>query len=164
MRSARMMLSCALMCFVPGHGALAQKAAPDKAAGSTLTINLAQAKPWSGDLDGMIDRRVIRVLTAPGKTSFFVDKGVNRGIVADAFKLFEDDLNRKLAADNKLKNKHLKVRVVFIPVSRDQLLPALAAGKGDIAAANLTVTPEREKVVDFSAASASKWQTSASTA
>ena len=103
----------------------------------------------------MIDRRVIRVLTTPGKTSFFVDKGVHRGIVVDALHLFEDDLNKKLAAEKKLKNKNLKVRVVFIPVPRDRLLPDLAAGKGDIAAANLTVTPERQKVVDFTAASAS---------
>jgi membrane-bound lytic murein transglycosylase MltF len=44
------------------------------------------------------------------------------------------------------------VRVVFIPVGRDQLLPALGAGKGDIAAANLTITPERQKLVDFTAA------------
>jgi membrane-bound lytic murein transglycosylase MltF len=45
--------------------------------------------------------------------------------------------------------------VVFIPVRRDQLLPALAAGKGDIAAANLTITPERQTLVDFSAATLS---------
>jgi ABC-type amino acid transport substrate-binding protein len=30
------------------------------------------------------------------------------------------------------------------------LLPALADGKGDVAAGNLTVTPERSKRVDFS--------------
>jgi membrane-bound lytic murein transglycosylase MltF len=44
------------------------------------------------------------------------------------------------------------VRVVFIPLRRDQLLPALAAGNGDIAAGNLTITPERQKLVDFSGA------------
>jgi membrane-bound lytic murein transglycosylase MltF len=59
---------------------------------------------------------------------------------------------KKLAAEKKLKSKHLKVRVVFIPLRRDQLLPGLAAGKGDIAAANLTITPERRKLVDFSVA------------
>jgi len=42
--------------------------------------------------------------------------------------------------------------VVFIPVRRDQLLASLAAGKGDIAAGNITITPERRKLVDFSAA------------
>ncbi|HEY4973821.1 MAG TPA: transporter substrate-binding domain-containing protein, partial [Steroidobacteraceae bacterium] len=38
---------------------------------------------------------------------------------------------------------------VFIPVSRARLLPLLIAGQGDVAAANLTITPERLKTVDF---------------
>jgi membrane-bound lytic murein transglycosylase MltF len=155
MTTVRMMLSLACLCLLPGPAALAQKVAPEKPAGHALTIDVQQAKPRTGDLDSMIDRRVIRVLTTPGKTSFFVDKGVHRGIVVDALHLFENDLNKKLAAERKLKNKNLLVRVVFIPVPRDRLLPDLAAGKGDIAAANLTVTPARQKVVDFTAASAS---------
>jgi membrane-bound lytic murein transglycosylase MltF len=95
------------------------------------------------------------VLTVNSKTFYFVDKGVLRGTVVDSFRLFEDELNKKLAAENKLKNKNLKVRVVFIPLRRDQLLPGLAAGKGDVAAANLTITPERQKLVDFTVASLS---------
>lgn len=106
-------------------------------------------KPWTGDLDGMVERRIIRVLTVYSKTFFFVDKGVQKGLVPDIFRVFEDDLNVKLAKAKKLKQKHLKVRVVLIPVSRDELLPALAAGKGDIAVANLTITEERQKLVDF---------------
>ncbi len=39
--------------------------------------------------------------------------------------------------------------MVLIPVARDQLLPGLVAGKGDIAAGNITITPERRKLVDF---------------
>ena len=100
----------------------------------------------------MIERRVIRVLTVNSKTIYFLDKGVLRGTAVEYARLFEDELNKKLAADKKLKNKNLKVRVVFIPVQRDQLLPGLAAGKGDIAAAGLTITPERRKLVDFTAA------------
>jgi membrane-bound lytic murein transglycosylase MltF len=145
-------LSLVCLCFLFGGHVFAQQA-PQKAAGGTLTIDLAaMQKPWTGDLDGMIDRRVIRVLTVNSKTSYFVDKGVQRGIAVDYLRIFENELNKKLAADNKLKDKNLKVRVVFIPVRRDQLLPALAAGKGDIAAANLTITPERQKQVDFSGA------------
>ncbi len=109
-------------------------------------------KPWNGDLDGMVERRVIRVLTVNSKTIHFVDKGVLRGAAVDYARLFEKELNEKLAKEKKLKNKNLKVNVVLIPVRRDQLLPALAAGKGDIAAAGLTITPERLKVVDFTAA------------
>src|SRR5262245_35371657 len=84
------------------------------------------------------------------KTFYFVDKGTQRGSTYDLFRLFEEDLNKRLAQEKKLKQKHLKVRVVFIPVARSDLLPALAAGKGDIAASNLTITAERQKLVDFS--------------
>jgi membrane-bound lytic murein transglycosylase MltF len=38
---------------------------------------------------------------------------------------------------------------VFLPTSRDELQQALVEGRGDIVAANITVTPERAKVVDF---------------
>jgi len=149
-------LSLVCLCFLFGGQVFAQQPAPQKAAGGTLTIDLAALqKPWTGDLDGMIERRTIRVLTVNSKSSYFLDKGVQRGIAVDYLHLFENELNKKLAADKKLKNKNLKVRVVFIPVRRDQLLPELAAGKGDIAAANLTITPERQKQVDFSGAALS---------
>jgi membrane-bound lytic murein transglycosylase MltF len=153
MKTASVLLSLACTCLMSGHSALAQKPAPQKAAATTLTIDPAEMqKPWTGDLDGMIERRVIRVLTVNSKTFYFHDKGTLRGTVVDFFKVFEDGLNKKLAAENKLKNKNLKVRVVFIPLPRDQLLPGLVAGKGDIAAANLTITPERQKLVDFTIA------------
>lgn len=106
-------------------------------------------KPWKGDFDEILKRRVLRVLTTNSKTFYFVDKGVQRGITYDAFMEFERSLNASLLKQNKLKQKHLKIRVIFIPVARDELLQALIDGKGDVAAANLTITPEREKLVDF---------------
>jgi membrane-bound lytic murein transglycosylase MltF len=39
--------------------------------------------------------------------------------------------------------------VGFIPVSRDRIFQVLAEGRGDIAAANLPITSDRQKVVDF---------------
>ena len=45
----------------------------------------------------------------------------------------------------------LKLEVVYVPVRPDELIPALFHGKGDIAAANLTITPERQEWVAFSA-------------
>ena len=151
-RLACIILSLACSCVLLGNPVRAQTKAAPKAVGGTLTIDSAgMQKPWTGDLDGMIQRRVIRVLTVNSKTFYFLDKGVARGTVVDSFRLFEDELNKKLAAEKKSKGKNLKMRVVFIPLRRDQLLPALAAGKGDIAAANLTITPERQKLVDFTA-------------
>jgi membrane-bound lytic murein transglycosylase MltF len=140
----------------PAAPAPAQAPAPEEAADETLTIDIAKLqKLWIGDLDGMIERRVIRVLTVNSKTIYFLDKGVLRGTAVDYVRLFEEELNRKLIAEKKLKNKNLKVRAVFIPVQRDELLPGLVAGRGDIAAAALTITPESQKLVDFTTAGAS---------
>jgi membrane-bound lytic murein transglycosylase MltF len=108
-----------------------------------MALTLPNEK-WTGDLDGMIKRRMVRVLVVFSKTFFFIDKGTQRGATYDAFRKFEDELNLKL------KTKHIRVNVVFIPVSRDELLPALQEGRGDIAAANLTVTEARDQLVDFS--------------
>ena len=101
-------------------------------------------EPWTGDLDRMAEERVIRVLTVYGLGRYYIDKGQEKGITYEWFKQFEDFVNEKLA------RKHLRVHVVFIPVSRDQLIPALLSGRGDIAAAGLTITPERKVLVDFS--------------
>ncbi len=47
--------------------------------------------------------------------------------------------------------KAVRIHVMFVPVARDQIIPSLLDGRGDIAAANLTITPERLKLVDFTA-------------
>ena len=106
--------------------------------------------PWQGDLDGMIERRYIRVLTTYNKSFYFFDEKANpRGITYDTFHQFERQFNEKLLKQKRLTQRHLKVRMVFIPVARDELIPALLAGRGDIAAANLTITPGRLQQVDF---------------
>ena len=58
--------------------------------------------------------------------------------------LFEDYLNKKYKTGN------LKIHVALVPVRRDDIAAALLEGRGDIAAANVTVTPERLQKVDFS--------------
>jgi membrane-bound lytic murein transglycosylase MltF len=98
---------------------------------------------WTGDLDGMVERRVIRVLTTYSKTTFFIDQGTPRGLVPDSFKMFEDDLNKRL------KNKHLRVQIVYVPVAHDDLIPALLEGRGDIISAGKVMTAWRAEQVDF---------------
>jgi membrane-bound lytic murein transglycosylase MltF len=106
-------------------------------------------EPWTGDLDGMVERRLIRVLVTYSKSNFFLDRGEKQGITYEIFQAFEKALNAKLAKAGRLAQRHLKVAVAYLPVKRDELLPYLVAGKGDIASANLTVTPERQALVDF---------------
>ncbi|MGA9028637.1 MAG: transporter substrate-binding domain-containing protein [Steroidobacteraceae bacterium] len=113
------------------------------AASGQLSIEL-KATVWSGDLGVMAAHRAIRVLVPYSKTLYFVDYGgAQRGISFDFMRAFEDELNKKLNRGD------LRIHAVFIPVSRDQLIPMLVAGKGDVVAANLTVTPERSRLVNF---------------
>jgi membrane-bound lytic murein transglycosylase MltF len=101
-------------------------------------------EPWTGDLDGMAQRRAIRVLTVNNPMFYAMDGVEQRGIIYESAMLFEKFINEHL------RTGRLKVRVVIVPVLRDELIPAMVDGRGDIAAANLTITPERLEVVDFS--------------
>lgn len=88
--------------------------------------------------------RNIRVLVPYSRTLFFVDKGHVRGITADTMRDFEKFVNRKF------KTGRHPITVVLIPVTRDRMMTDLIAGRGDIAAGNLTITPEREAQAAFS--------------
>src|SRR5690242_3812556 len=94
-------------------------------------------KPWKGDLDGMVKRRRIRVLVVFSRTQYFVDRGAQYGTAYEIARAFEDYVNLKR------KTGHLKVVVACVPVSRGDLIPALLEGRGDMAMAGLTITPER---------------------
>lgn len=112
---------------------------------SALAFDSAElAKPMQGDFDAMLERRTIRVLTTYNKTGYFIHKGVQRGVTYDAFIQVEKRLNEQLRKDKAIK-RHLKVHIVFIPVAREALLASLIEGKGDIAAANLTITDKRKQ-------------------
>lgn len=92
---------------------------------------------YLADLDEIKKRRVLRVLTRNNSTSFFLYRGEQLG--------FEYELARMLA-------ESLGVRLeIIVPPSRDALLDYLSRGKGDLVAASLSITPEREKSWAFSA-------------
>lgn len=94
--------------------------------------------------DDMLNARLIRALVVRNKTGYFFDGAQQRGVHYDLLKTFEKQIN------DELETGHLLVHVAFISVTRDQLIPALLEGRGDVAVANLTITPEREELVDFS--------------
>jgi membrane-bound lytic murein transglycosylase MltF len=122
-------------------------AAPSEQPGQTAKprqLSL-ENKPWKGDFDAMLQRRMIRVLVPYSRTLYFVDKGRERGVTADLVRDFERYLNRKYARE--LGKRPLTVYI--IPTTRDRLLTGLNEGLGDVAAGNLTATDGRRKVVDF---------------
>src|SRR6185503_16587061 len=124
-----------LLAVVSLSIAVPASAQPDNETLSDAFIASVMA-PWTGDLDRMVDRRYLRVLVTFSKTNYFVDRAEHRGLTYEAGKLFEAFLN------DRLKAKTARLQVVFIPVSRDRIFEALAEGRGDIAAARLTITPE----------------------
>ena len=99
-------------------------------------------KPWSGDLDGITEQRFLRILTVHNPLFFNFDGARQWGIVAELARLYEDHLATEIG----------RVRsptVVVIPVGRDELISGLVEGRGDLVMGNLTITPERQKLVDF---------------
>jgi len=104
-----------------------------------------QKKYWTGDFNGMLERRLIRVLVPYSRSLYFNDKGRERGIIADDVRDFERWINKKYPK----KQGKRTITVVIYPTTRDKLLPEIAQGLGDIAVGNLTVTEERRKIVDF---------------
>ena len=104
-----------------------------------------RAKPWLGDFDAMVERRVVRFLVPYSRSLYFVDHGIERGVTAELARDFERWINAKY---KKQLGKRL-VTVFMIVTSRDKMLKRLDDGLGDIIAGNLTVTDERLKVLDF---------------
>jgi membrane-bound lytic murein transglycosylase MltF len=99
---------------------------------------------WTGDYDGMLEDRVVRVLLPYSKTFYFLDGATEKGLSYTAVKRFEKMLN------DLNKSKYLKIHVVIIPTDRALLFDHLVQGLGDIAIGNLTITEDRLKKVDFS--------------
>jgi len=141
---------CLAACGSGGKDAEVSKPPEAKVAEAVPTPPLVIAPPgiptWTGDLPVLVEKRAVRLLVIYSKTFYFIDKGKQRGITYD----MGMELEKYLNASNK--DRARPIRVVLIPVARDKLLPALAAGIGDIATGGLTITPERIKQVDFTAA------------
>lgn len=123
------------VCYAPIT--LADKNLPD------TSIQNRVLEPFSGDLDKLKKRRLIRVLVSHTKTNFFMTRKGFRGIEYDLLKAYEKQLNRGPRKEG------YKISLTFIPVPFSELLIKLEEGYGDIAASGITITPERELLVDF---------------
>ncbi len=92
----------------------------------------------------MVERGYVRALVVYSLGQYFLDGATQRGVTYEVLTEFESFLNVRLG------RRTVKVGVLIIPVQRDELLPALERGLGDIAAANLTITDARLQQVEFS--------------
>lgn len=107
-------------------------------------LDRLRTEKWSGDIDGMVERRYIRALVLYSKSGFFYDGPQPRGVSYEALSEFEKFLNKKLNTGDK------PVKIVFLPVTREEGLKRMSDGRGDIAVANIPIIPELQKIADFS--------------
>ena len=152
MSRTKMILVALSIWAIATTGAYAQQAAKaatpasKAAAGDSATRHLSiAAKPFTGDFDKMLERRMIRVYAPYSRSLYFIDKGRERGLGAELVRDFERWVNQKYA--KQLGKRPLTIYIVA--ATRDKLLTDLTDGQADIAIGNLTVTEERLKVVDF---------------
>ena len=108
-----------------------------------LPLDAHMSEAYKDDLPGLLQKKYIRVLTTVNKTNFFIYKGHLHGYEYSLLKGYQEYLNERIG------RSHLNVVFEFIPVSRDELIPKLVQGYGDIAAAGLTITPRIKEKVAF---------------
>ncbi len=97
----------------------------------------------TGDLTHQVERGVIRVLVSTEKTNFAFRNNKPIGFEFALMERYRDYLRTQLDPQD------WPVQFVFVPLPVDALIPALLNGYGDIVAAGLTVTPERQEQVAF---------------
>ena len=147
------LIHAALLCLVVTD-ARGQTPVPPPAATRAeppRQLNLT-SKPWTGDFDKMLERRIIRIYMPYSRSQYFIDKGRERGLGAELARDVERYLNAKYAKE--LGKRPLTVYIVA--ATRDKLLSDLTEGFADIAMGNLTVTADRLKVVRLVLAGASR--------
>lgn len=99
---------------------------------------------WTGDVDGMRERRLIRIAVPNSGFFYYIRDGRQSGTVAEAIRILEKFVNRKFG----LKGSN-RIKVIAVPLTRDRLLPAVVSGQADIAAGGLTVTEARLDSIQF---------------
>lgn len=95
------------------------------------------------DFDRILENRHIRALVVYNKIQYFLDGPTQRGLSHDALEQFREFINSRFDLGAR------GFQVVYIPVTRDRLIPALLEGIGDVAVANLTITEDRLEQVEF---------------
>src|SRR6516162_7307662 len=118
--------------------------APARADPASGAMNLPKWWTATGGLEPIVKSRVVRILVPFSKTQFFADNTKIYGITVETGRQLEMELNKRYG-----RGRGFNIRVEFLPTRRDRLLEELIAGRGDIAAGSLTITPERAALVEF---------------
>jgi membrane-bound lytic murein transglycosylase MltF len=142
--------TCLLLLFVYLlAGAILAPVAPSQSTSPQTKVPVVAPLPtkqWTGDFDVLLKHRGIRIGVPYSKTLFYTVKGTPYGVSYEMGKEFEKYLNKKYP----LQNKNLKIHVLLTVVSREEAAANLTNGTFDILIGGIAITPERQKLADFS--------------
>jgi membrane-bound lytic murein transglycosylase MltF len=113
-------------------------------AAATQIEDRINGERWSGDLDGIARRRILRILVVPSALGFYFNGSQMQGAMYELGRELEKELNKKLKTGN------LAINAVFIPVAREEMISKLAGGYADLAG---TIAPRETQgaQVDYTA-------------
>lgn len=122
---------------VAAYGGPAPEAAPPPSAQERFALALTghRRKAYTGDLDDLQKRAVVRVLTRNNSTSYFLYKGVEAGFDYELASWIADEMG-------------VRLEMVVAPTQRE-LVPWLLDGKGDVILAGLSTAAARADRVQF---------------
>ncbi len=103
----------------------------------------AFGKPFTGDLPAMRKRGFVRVLVSPSRTNYFLVGAKKAGFEYELTQAYQNYLNQEKG------ESRIPTDLVYLPLPFARLLGSLVEGRGDLVAAGMTITPERQRVVDF---------------
>ena len=143
----------AVICWQPAISTAAGEVALDQVDAATAADSLSSGEedyllklahtPWSGDMEGILERGYIRLATVNNPLYFSADGIEQRGLAVDVARELESFLAKTYP------RKGRRISVVLLPMARDEILPAVIEGRADLAAANLTITMARNLILAF---------------
>jgi hypothetical protein len=117
MRVVRLLATMATALAGPAAAqspAPAAPSAPPAAASPAVRTLPLSTKPWTGDFDRLLERRMIRVLVPFSRTLYFNDRGRERGLTGELVRDFEQHVNRKYKTGDR------PLTVYIVPTTRDR--------------------------------------------
>ena len=124
----------ALLCWtVPAQA--------DEALDDEAEVIAAALEPMTGDLDAIVERRILRLAIPYNPIFVNYDGSKFIGVSVEVAREFESFLEKELGS---------RIDVMLLPLPRDAILTAVVEGRADIAAANLTITEARAELIAYS--------------
>ena len=99
------------------------------------SCTFGSGEPSSNSLERILESGKITMITQNDAATYYIYRDEAMGFEYDLAKAFAD---------------HLGVELEVITPKWNDMIPALIDGRGDFIAANMTITPSRRRVVDFS--------------